>query len=45
MAAIGNELTGDSLKRAFVDREMTERLKPAMAAQVFSADWGADGAR
>ncbi|WP_344739754.1 glucoamylase family protein [Microbacterium awajiense] len=38
MAAIGNELTGDSLKRYFVDKEMEKRLRPAMAAQVFSVD-------
>ena len=41
MAAIGNELTGDSLKEYFVDREMEKRLRPAMAAQVFSSEWKA----
>ena len=41
MAAIGNELTGDSLKRYFVDQEMEKRLRPAMAAQVFSSEWKA----
>jgi len=43
MAAIGNELTGDSLKEYFVDREMEKRLRPAMAAQVFSSQWKARG--
>ncbi len=41
MAAIGNELTGDSLKGYFVDKEMEKRLRPAMAAQVFSSEWKA----
>ena len=41
MAAIGNELTGDSLKRYFVDKQMEKRLRPAMAAQVFSSEWKA----
>lgn len=41
MAAIGNELTGDTLKRYFVDKEMEKRLRPAMAAQVFSSQWKA----
>jgi hypothetical protein len=41
LAAIGNELTGDTLKRYFVDKEMEQRLRPAMAAQVFSSDWKA----
>ncbi len=41
MAAIGNELTGDSLKQYFVDKEMEKRLRPAMAAQVFSSEWKA----
>ena len=39
MAAIGNELTGDSLKDYFVDRDMEKLLRPAMAAQVFSSEW------
>ncbi len=39
MAAIGNELTDDSLKEYFVDREMQKRLRPAMAAQVFGSEW------
>lgn len=42
MAAIGNELTGDTLKRYFVDKEMEKRLRPAMAAQVFSSAWRAN---
>ena len=41
MAAIGNELTGDTLKRYFVDKEMEKRLRPAMAGQVFSSEWKA----
>lgn len=41
MAAIGNELTGDSLKRYFVDKEMEKLLRPAMAAQVFNSEWKA----
>ncbi|MET0736305.1 MAG: glucoamylase family protein, partial [Microbacterium sp.] len=41
MAAIGNALTGDSLKHYFVDREMEKRLRPAMAEQVFSSTWRA----
>jgi hypothetical protein len=41
MAAIGNELTGDSLKEYFVDKEMEKRLRPAMGAQVFSSEWKA----
>jgi len=41
MAAIGNELTGDTLKGYFVDKEMERRLRTAMAAQVFSSDWKA----
>lgn len=39
MAAIGNALTGDSLKGYFVDRAMQQRLRPAMAAQVFGSTW------
>ena len=41
MAAIGNDLTGDSLKRYFVDKQMEKRLRPAMAAQVFGSEWRA----
>lgn len=41
MAAIGNELTGDTLKRYFVDKEMEKRLRPAMAAQDFGSEWRA----
>ncbi|BDV31527.1 glucoamylase family protein [Microbacterium terricola] len=40
MAAIGNELTGDTLKSYFVDREMEKRLRPAMRLQDFSSSWG-----
>lgn len=40
MAAIGNELTGDTLKDYFVDRAMEKRLRPAMAAQIFGSSWG-----
>jgi len=39
MAAIGNELTGDTLKDYFVDRDMEQRLRPAMRQQVFGASW------
>ena len=41
MAAIGNELTKDTLKDYFVDREMEQRLRPAMKQQVFGSAWGA----
>jgi len=41
MAAIGNELTKDTLKDYFVDREMEQRLRPAMTQQVFGSSWGA----
>ncbi|GAA5025714.1 glucoamylase family protein [Microbacterium fluvii] len=40
MAAIGNELTGDTLKDYFVDRAARTRLAPAIRELVFSADWG-----
>jgi hypothetical protein len=43
MAAIGNALTGDTLKDYFVDREMEQRLRPAMRQQVFSSSWGGGG--
>jgi hypothetical protein len=43
MAAIGNELTKDKLKNYFVDREMEQRLRPAMRQQEFSSSWGAGG--
>ena len=39
MAAIGNALTGDSLKGYFVDEGVEKRLRPAMDAQVFGSDW------
>jgi hypothetical protein len=45
MAAIGNELTGDSLKDYVVDRDMERTLRPAMQAQVFSSSWGESGGR
>ena len=40
MAAIGNALTGDTLKDYFVDDEMEQRLRPAMEQQVFGSSWG-----
>ncbi|MFJ2369509.1 glucoamylase family protein [Microbacterium sp. NPDC087665] len=43
MAAIGNELTGDSLKDYFVDSDMRERLRPAMRQQHFGSSWGEGG--
>jgi hypothetical protein len=43
MAAIGNALTGDTLKDYFVDREMEQRLRPAMRQQDFSSSWGDRG--
>lgn len=39
MAAIGNALTGDTLKDYFVDREMEQRLRPAMRQQDFGSSW------
>ena len=39
MAAIGNALTGDTLKDYFVDRDMEERLRPAMRQQDFGSSW------
>ncbi len=45
MAAIGNELTGDSLKDYVVDRDMERTLRPAMQAQVFGSSWGESGDR
>ncbi|CAH0154417.1 hypothetical protein SRABI76_00873 [Microbacterium oxydans] len=43
MAAIGNELTRDKLKDYFVDREMEQRLRPAMRQQEFGSSWGTQG--
>ncbi len=40
LAAIGNALTGDSLKDYLVDEAMERTLKPAIARQVFGAQWG-----
>lgn len=40
MAAIGNALTGDTLKDYFVDDELEQRLRPAMEQQVFGSSWG-----
>ncbi|MFC6356477.1 glucoamylase family protein [Luethyella okanaganae] len=40
MAAIGNELSDDSLKHYFVDAEMEQRLRPLIEAQVFGSNWG-----
>lgn len=40
MAAIGNALTGDSLKGYVVDDAMERTLKPAIAQQVFGSSWG-----
>lgn len=40
LAAIGNELTGDTLKDYFVDADMKERLRPAMRQQDFGSSWG-----
>jgi len=40
MAAIGNHLGDDLLKRYFVDEVLESRLRPAIAAQRFSASWG-----
>ncbi|NLP82952.1 DUF3131 domain-containing protein [Microbacterium sp. CFH 90308] len=39
MAAIGNALTGDTLKDYFVDRDMEDRLRPAMRQQDFGSSW------
>ncbi|MGP3534606.1 glucoamylase family protein [Microbacterium sp. RD1] len=40
LAAIGNELTGDSLKAYVVDDAMERNLRPAIAQQVFGSAWG-----
>ncbi|MDI9890874.1 glucoamylase family protein [Rhodococcus sp. IEGM 1404] len=40
LAAIGNALTGDTLKDYFVDDELEQRLRPAMEQQVFDSSWG-----
>ena len=45
MAAISNELTGDTLKDYFVDREMEETLRPAMRQQDFGPSWRESGER
>lgn len=40
MAAIGNALTGDSLKDYMVDDRMEQNLRPAIEQQVFGSSWG-----
>lgn len=47
MAAIGNELTDDSLKDYVVDEAMEQNLKPAIEQQVFGSSWdhGSDRSR
>jgi hypothetical protein len=39
LAAIGNTLTGDSLKEYVVDDAMEQNLEPAIAQQVFGSAW------
>ena len=40
MAAVGNALTGDSLKDYMVDDRMEQNLRPAIEQQVFGSSWG-----
>ena len=44
MAAIGNELTRDTLKDYFVDREMEKLLRPAMRRRYFGSVVGTESA-
>lgn len=43
MAAVGNELTGDTLNDYFGDREMERTLRPAMRQQDFGSSWRTGG--